>query len=187
LIKDDHEVSEKKSDSFQQILDWAKSPIATQHITMWTERQLTDWIPWKERDKLDCLGDQGLYFILEAKEKQAKKRDLLTDSVVCIGETHSQRLVDRLNQFDRAAFGNGQSHGPGWRLRQRRGNLSREKFYVAVLPLRLDEPWKSLGPPFLEGIFHWRYKVACGDLPEANQHPRSAHAFGLEPRPPRSK
>ncbi len=167
-------------DSFQGIIQWIQSPDAGKKIIRWIKQDRTDWVPWKEREKLAGFDGQGLYFIAEPRPD---KTDGLSSSIVCIGQT-SRTFRERLNEFDQAAFKGKEGHGPGIR-HHKRCDCDGSAVYVSILPLKLEQSWRYILPPFLEGIVHSEYKKVNRDLPEDNQHSKNKNEFG-EPSP-RSK
>jgi hypothetical protein len=163
--------------SFQEIVEWIQTASASPDAINWIRRRLTRWISWAERHELEGMNAQGLYLVAEG---QAPSRGDVTDRrIILVGETHSQRLVDRLNQFDNTAFRSRGGHGPGYRNRDRLGRALAGDVYVSILPITLDEPWRTMIPPLLEGVLLWNYKSSNGDLPLDNRTSRNAGLFGL--------
>jgi hypothetical protein len=161
--------------AIQELIECLQSPTAHAEVILWIERSLTEWVRWADLKLLAGTDGQGLYLIAEGQPP--RQGELAHRNIVCIGEAHSQQLVDRLCQFNNSAFGHSETHGPGLRHRQR-GAPPQTSVYVCVLSLKLAEPWKSVVPPYLEGVLLWNYKKSNGDLPLDNQHPRNRTAFG---------
>jgi hypothetical protein len=137
-------------DSFQEIIQWIQSPDTGEEILRWIKQHLTDWVLWKDRASLAGFDDQGVYFIAEGQ--RPNRSDILSPGVVCIGET-SRTLADRLDEFNSTAFKGKGLHGPGGRHQE----PAIAGFFVAILPLKLDHPWRHVLPPFLEGVAHYYY------------------------------
>ena len=163
--------------SFQEIVEWIKTPSSSASAIDWIQRGLTAWTVWAERHDLEGMDAQGLYLI--AEWQAPRQADVLDRRITLIGETQAQRLVDRLDQFDNTAFRNRGGHGPGYRHRDRPGAGLAADVYVSILPIRLDEPWRTLIPPLLEGVLLWNYKSSNGDLPVGNRTRKNASLFGV--------
>jgi hypothetical protein len=138
-------------DPFQEIVQWIQSRDAGEEIIKWIKQHLTDWVPWKDRTTLAGFDDQGLYFI--AEPRRPDKSDVLSPSIVCIGQT-SRTFRERLNEFDQAAFNAKGGHGPGFTHHKRCGCAGND-VYVSILSRKFEQPWRHVFPTFLEGVVHY--------------------------------
>lgn len=143
-------------------------------IVQWILANLTPWTAWQNRAQIAGIDLAGVYLIAESAD--LGPRDVFDHRVVCIGYT-AGALRFRLDEFDSSAFGTGNSHGPALRHHSRGGAVA-NSLYVSVLPLDLQEPWRSIVPPVLEDLLFWAYKEHNGDLPLDNQNAKNLWKFG---------
>ena len=134
-------------------------------IVQWVLANLTAWTPWQNRAQINGIDLPGVYLIAELLPPGPAHP--FDEETVCIGST-SRPLSERLDQFDATAFRGQGSHGPAERHRENRGAAA-DSLSVCVLALDLQEPWRSIVPPFLESLLFWAYKERTGDLPFDNR------------------
>ena len=132
----------------------------------WAQQQLQPWVRWSERKLSDI---PGIYILANFGSPPARKVDPLDKNVKCIGE--SRYLKYRLNQFDRTAFRDKHTHGPGWTYRRKKCG-DEATLYVSTLPIqasRPEEEEESRAFRFaLENYLLWQYVVLHRKLPCAN-------------------
>ena len=92
------------------------------------------WFRWKERNRIENSDKPGVYMLSKFGTMPSARADSLDVNVIYFGETCSQSLKERWNQFNRSAFYAKRGHSGGRSYRKVYGDKGLD-LYVAAMPV----------------------------------------------------
>lgn len=167
ILKDYPELEKGDIEQSLEFAAWLVSEKTYPHFTMaatlerlsakWQQRwseltnqlarlQFPNWVPWNQRDTINRNNEPGVYILLKCETEEVPDSVELDEPVVYVGKTNvgkTTSLKNRLDCFNRAAFGNGCSHAGGYTYRERIGT-SQRGLYVSACPVYYVDKGKGL-------------------------------------------
>src|SRR3989442_15958260 len=134
--------------------------------------RFTNWRPWSKRILMGkaILNLPGVYLLAHFSHCPAGRARPDSKQVVYVGETCSQTLKTRWNQFDATVRG-GSGHSGGWNYHLSfRTDKPRKDLFVAAMPV--DQLNEELRPSFIryaERKLIWDYGKKWGKPPQCNK------------------
>lgn len=139
-------------------------------------QQFSPWLPWKGLSGHLFMQHPGVYLFAELRD-HAVLPSVADPQILYIGETTAQTLLARFVQFEEAArTGCTNRHLGGEKYSRRsKGELVAPKcrllpddFFIAVFPVKLDEPESSAFIRYVERMALWCFVKANGRYPPCN-------------------
>ncbi len=134
--------------------------------------QFEVWLRWADRCGIDGCDQPGVYLLGRFEDRPPDRVKPLVAEIIYIGETCSQTLEKRWYQFNRSAFEQKPGHSGGWTFANRfcnnKINVPCPWLYVAALPVRMDEPYRSAYIRFTERRLILDHVQRFGRLPLCN-------------------
>jgi predicted nucleic acid-binding protein len=130
--------------------------------------QFSNWVSWKERDRLENTDLPGIYLIAEAP---ATGIPSLGKPMLYVGETtgDTQSLKRRMSLFQRASIDGEAKHSGGRTFfRKCRQRISLDECSVAVHVLSRDEPLSSTYIKYVERLLLLAHVQRFRQLPDCN-------------------
>ncbi|SLM63044.1 MULTISPECIES: hypothetical protein [Dickeya] len=92
------------------------------------------------------------------------------DAIIYIGETTSQTLIRRINQFAVSAFNEKPGHSGGNTFRHKHYNtVPQNHLWISVCPIEYRDTYTSAYIKYLERKLLWEFVFTHGKLPECNK------------------
>jgi hypothetical protein len=132
--------------------------------------EFSNWFRWNERRKIENSDKHGVYLLGKfAATVPLGRADPLDAAVIYFGETCSQSLRERWNQFDRSAFQGKSGHSGGKSYAKVYGDNGSD-LYVAALPVTIEnEDLRRAFIRFVERKVILDFAVKWKKLPECNR------------------
>jgi len=126
-------------------------------------------MPWADRKRIDGRTKPAVYILARFEHPPSGTACPLTEEIIYFGETCSQTLSARWNQFNRSAFQGKFAHSGGWTYREEFGDDG-HTLYVAAWPV--DGLPKELQPHFIRVVERkliWEYILKWERPPTCNR------------------
>ena len=125
------------------------------------------WFRWKERDRIENSDKPGVYMLSKFRNMPLGRADPLDVNIIYFGETCSQSLKERWNQFHRSAFYSRRGHSGGRSYMEVYGDMGSD-LYVAAMPVVVaNEDLRSAFIRFaerkliLDFVMKWKKLTKC--------------------------
>lgn len=127
------------------------------------------WFRWKERDRIENSDKPGVYMLSKFGTVPSGRADPLNLNIVYFGETCSQSLKERWNQFNRSAFYAKPGHSGGRSYKEVYGDKGSD-LYVAAMPVMFArEDLRSAFIKFAERKLILDFVMRLKKLPKCNR------------------
>jgi len=131
----------------------------------------SEWVLWTARATLKGIDAPGIYVLAHFTIAPAGSADPLTQEVIYVGETCSQFIRRRWQQFHACAFEGKRGHSGGVTYRKCFVGGDIEKLYVACFPIGnlLNDSLRPLFIRHVERKLILDYAVKWGAAPRCNR------------------
>ena len=130
------------------------------------------WTKWDDIGNIEGIKKVGIYLLAKIDNKPSSNIDPSINRIIYIGETVSQTIKKRLQQFGNSAFKREIGHSGGWTfndlfLSNKIGSIP-EWLHVSVLPVDLDETNKGAYIRFVERLIIYQFVLKNKAMPVCN-------------------
>lgn len=137
--------------------------------------------PWvnltQKQDMNNYSHESGVYMIAQSAVYPGDS-EISNKAIIYIGETTSQKLIRRINQFAVSAFNEKAGHSGGNTFRnkymkvidgERVHTVPQHHIWISVCPIAPNNSYTSTYIKYLERKLLWDFSLTHGKLPELNK------------------
>jgi hypothetical protein len=133
------------------------------------EIRFSDWICWDMRSYLNGLEHPGVYVLAIFEDDPPTQVNPETREIIYVGETCSNSLRKRLEQFNRSAFLGKKVHSGGRTYRRIIGGSGQHLFVSIISANWLDDITRPQYIRYLERKLIWDYTARWDQPPKCNR------------------